>query len=82
MGDAKRGKTGGGGFSTDTDLEVVVEGEAFNVHSLILMLASPDFQNMLESAMRSIELPGKKNEEFKVFLEAIAPGAVCSRLII
>ena len=28
MRDAKRGKTGGGGFSSDTDREVVVEGEA------------------------------------------------------
>lgn len=77
---AKRQKVGENAapFSADTDLEVVVEGEVFHVHSLVLMLASPVFRQMLshkmsEASNRRIDLPGKEKSEFELFWKAIQP---------
>jgi len=68
------------GFSADTDLQVVVEDEVFHVHSLVLMLVSPVFKNMLcgnlvESQEGKITLHEKDKEEFRVFLTAIMPAS-------
>lgn len=78
---AKRQKTYTQSFSADADLEVEVEEEVFHVHSLVLMLASPVFRQMLshdmkEASSRRIRLPDKKKDEFKVFLEAMQPFSI------
>ena len=58
--------------TTEPDLTVVVEDERFEVHSLLLMLASPVFKQMLTSDMAEgtsdeVVLPDKKKDEFAIF---------------
>jgi hypothetical protein len=45
-------------YSLEPDLEVIIDGEAFPVQSVILMSASPVFRRMLESGMAE-SLEGK-----------------------
>jgi hypothetical protein len=57
-------------FLDDTDATVV------NVHSLVLMLASPVFKQMLTTDMnerqrREIKLPGKDPDEFRDFVDSL-----------
>ncbi|CAE8616844.1 unnamed protein product [Polarella glacialis] len=60
------------------DVEVLVEGEVFQAHSQVLMIASPVFAAMLTSGMQEgqtqkIDLVGKKAAEFSVFLKIVYP---------
>lgn len=76
--DAKRQKVSGHSYSVETDVEVEVEGEVIGVHSLLLMMLSPVFHQMLkhnmkESSSSRIKLPGKKKSEFRLFWEMIQP---------
>lgn len=66
---AKRAK-----YSWDPDLEVEVEGRVFQVHSFVLMAASPVFRGMLTAGMKEgregrVALAGKRSEEFAVVLQ-------------
>ena len=80
---AKRQKTGNlEGFGVEPDVALVVESEEFKVHSLILMMVSPVFRQMLTHGMgerlsRVIQLPDKKKDEFKVFWDVIQPMTTC-----
>jgi len=63
-------------FSREPDLEVLVEGEVFHLHSHDLMVASDVFAGMLENEMRESEagrivLEGKSQEEFRTLLKYI-----------
>jgi len=79
--DAKRHitlKVNSPSYSVDTDIEVEVEDEVIGVHSLLLMMLSPVFKQMLthkmkESSSSRITLPGKKKNEFMLFWEMIQP---------
>mmetsp|Transcript_9232 Transcript_9232/g.16626 ORF Transcript_9232/g.16626 Transcript_9232/m.16626 type:complete len:259 (+) Transcript_9232:64-840(+) len=60
------------------DLNIIIEGETVSVHSQVLAIVSPVFLGMLNSGMiesqkQEISLPGKKKEEFVVFMEIIQP---------
>lgn len=62
----------------ESDLVIIVEGHHFNVHKLIMKMASPVFKAMLEGNFKEknekeIELPGKKAEDFVHFLLQIYP---------
>ena len=64
--------------SVKPDLQVIVEDETFEVHSLLLMLASPVFNNMLMAGMdegfrKVVTLPGKKKSEFISFWKSLQP---------
>mmetsp|Transcript_110386 Transcript_110386/g.313200 ORF Transcript_110386/g.313200 Transcript_110386/m.313200 type:complete len:245 (-) Transcript_110386:321-1055(-) len=66
------------GYSIEPDVTLVVEGEEFKVQSLILMMVSPVFRQMLTLEMderrnRVIHLPDKKKDEFKVFWNVLQP---------
>jgi len=61
-----------------TDLTVVVEGQSFQVHSLILMMVSPVFRRMLsvdmaEKTNKTVTLHEKKRSEWEVFWKIIQP---------
>eukprot|EP00971_Amphidinium_carterae_P032768 645049-Amphidinium_carterae.1 len=60
------------------DLNINIEDEIIAVHSQFLTFVSPVFRRMLDSGMaeaqtKEINLPGKKKEEFQVFMNAIEP---------
>ena len=59
-----------------TDVKIVVGDGEVEVHSVILILASPVFEKMLSSCMHEgsateITLPGKKRSEFVTFYKAL-----------
>ena len=71
---------------TSPDLKVVLDDGEFEVHSLVLHLASPVFADMLDKEARkvknhrvdrdevsekSLQLPGKTTEEFKTFYNSL-----------
>lgn len=65
-----------GPFSVEPDLEVVVGGETVWVHSVVLMLSSPVFRQMLQTDMceresRIVRLPDKSKEEFLDFIASL-----------
>eukprot|EP00971_Amphidinium_carterae_P269555 5347545-Amphidinium_carterae.1 len=60
------------------DLNIKIEDETIAVHSLFLTFVSPVFRRMLKCGMveaqtKEISLPGKKKDEFQVFMKAIEP---------
>lgn len=61
------------------DISVLFDGDVeIRTYSLVLMLSSPVFKNMLTQEMEekssgTIRLPGKEPEEFKVLLEFLHP---------
>merc|ERR1719249_170181 len=68
-------------FSDEPDVSVQVEDEVFEVHSVVLMLASPFFKSTMTSSMSEsssgiITLHDKKKCEFQTFMDAIKPGTV------
>ena len=66
-------------FSTEKDLTVVMENEKVEVHSLILMMVSPVFKQMLSANMeerkkREIILPDGQqcqNADFDQLVQAL-----------
>ena len=62
---------------TSPDLKVLLDDGEFQVHSLVLHLASPVFADMLDEVDRddvsekSLQLPGKTTEEFKTFYNSL-----------
>lgn len=56
------------------------DGNTVNCHSLILVLASPVFREMLTkddgTVLSSLPLPGKLAAEFRVFIEALQPASL------
>ena len=82
---AKRAKTAGS-YTLDTDLNIIVDDETVHVHSIVLMLASPVFLQMLKSDMgeasqRRINLMGNLKDQFKVFWDAVKPVAYAGALL-
>ena len=70
----------------DTDLNIIVDDETVHVHSIVLMLASPVFLQMLKSDMgeasqRRINLMGNLKDQFKVFWDAVKPVAYAGALL-
>mmetsp|Transcript_36621 Transcript_36621/g.73815 ORF Transcript_36621/g.73815 Transcript_36621/m.73815 type:complete len:231 (-) Transcript_36621:219-911(-) len=68
-------------FKADADITVVVEGEAFPMHSQLMKFASPVFAAMLTSGMSEekkgvISLEGKSKEEFRAFRDFLLPRTV------
>ena len=76
---AKRAKTfDATEFTLATDLTIVIEDQRVEVHSLILMMVSPVFRQMLsvdmgERATREVVLAGKKKSEFDVLWKIVQP---------
>ena len=65
-------------LSSMPDLQVIVEEETFEAHTLILATVSPVFRQMLNTSMSEglwtqVKLPGKSKEEFKEFLDILQP---------
>jgi len=63
-------------FSAEPDLEVIVGGQSVFVHSVVLILASPVFKQMLMSEMSerrtgAITLPDKDKDEFLDFVSSL-----------
>mmetsp|Transcript_54476 Transcript_54476/g.100744 ORF Transcript_54476/g.100744 Transcript_54476/m.100744 type:complete len:277 (-) Transcript_54476:79-909(-) len=76
---AKRLKVGDSADSDAChDLSIIIEGETMSVHSQFLKFVSPVFRRMLDSGMaesrsNEVSLPGKKKEEFLIFMQVIEP---------
>lgn len=68
-------------FCMEPDVDVIVEGETFHLHSYVLMSQSPVFRQMLTSEMREADdgriiLEGKKKEEFRELIRQLeTPGS-------
>lgn len=61
----------------EADLKIDVGGETFEVHSIILMMASPVFRTMLTTSMSEassavVKLPGKEAAEFRCFYDSLS----------